>query len=79
MSTKNMVLLGGFAAVFITFSLVCSFVLPRRNPNFPGERLPLFIAATVVLFVAMLIAVELWAIEEPSGEHHGAPVALVRV
>ena len=70
-STQNKVLLGGMALIFIVFSLVSSFVMPRRDPNFPGEKRNLFIGATVVLFVCMLLAVELFAVEEeePGGEH----------
>ena len=67
-STQNKVLLGGMAAIFIVFALVSSFVLPRREPNYPGRRLGLFLGVTVVLWVAMLAAVELFAVEE---EEHG--------
>ena len=78
-STQNKILLGGMALIFIVFSLVSSFVMPRRDPNFPGEKRNLFIGVTAVLFVAMLLAVELFAVEEeePGGEHE-ALVARVR-
>lgn len=66
-STQNKILLGGTAAIFIAFALVSSFVLPRRNPNFPSHQMPLFLAATVVLFVAMMLAVEFFAVEEEEG------------
>jgi hypothetical protein len=70
-STQNKFLLGGMALIFIVFSLVSSFILPRRDPNFPGDRRNLFLAVTAVLFVAMLLAVELFAVEEeePGGGH----------
>ncbi len=71
-STQNKLLLGGMAAIFIVFALASSFLLPRRNPNFPGRGLPLFLAATVVLFVGMLLAVELFAVEEEDGGHEEA-------
>jgi hypothetical protein len=75
-STQNKLLLGGMAAIFIAFALVSSFVLPRRNPNFPGYRLPLFLTITVVLFVAMMLAVELFAVEEEEeGGHQEAALA----
>ena len=72
-----MILLGGMALIFIVFSLVSSFVMPRRDPNFPGEKRNLFIGATVVLFVCMLLAVELFAVEEeePGGEHEALVVS----
>jgi cytochrome c oxidase subunit 2 len=51
------------AAVFIVFALVSSFVLPRRDPDFPGKRMGAFIAATVLLFAAMLAAVVIFGVE----------------
>jgi hypothetical protein len=73
-STQNKILLGGMAAIFIGFALLSSFVLPRRNPNFPGHRLGLFLTITVVLFAGMMLAVELFAVEEeePGHEQPGA-------
>lgn len=76
-STQNKILLGGMAAIFIAFALASSFVLPRRNPNFPGYRLPLFLTITVVLFVGMMLAVEFFAVEEEQGGHE-EPAALAR-
>jgi hypothetical protein len=72
-----MILLGGMALIFIVFSLVSSFVMPRRDPNFPGEKRNLFIVITAVLFVCMLLAVELFAVEEeePGGEHEALVVS----
>ena len=63
--------------IFIVFSLVSSFVMPRRDPNFPGEKRNLFIVITAVLFVCMLLAVELFAVEEeePGGEHEALVVS----
>ena len=68
-STQNKILLGGMAAIFIGFALVSSFVLPRRNPTFPGHRLGLFLTITVVLFVGMMLAVEFFAVEEEEPGH----------
>ena len=57
--------LAGVAFVFVAFSLLASLVIPRYRPDFPGRRhLRLFIAVTVVLFIAMLAAVEVFAREE---------------
>jgi mono/diheme cytochrome c family protein len=62
--------LAGTAAVFIVFSLVCALWIPRYRPDFPGPKgLGLFIVLTAILTVAMLGAVEVWAIEE---EEHAA-------
>jgi uncharacterized membrane protein YqjE len=76
LSTEHKALLAGTGLLFIAFSLVSSFVLPRRNPNFPGNRLNWFLGATVVLFVAMMLAVEFFAVEEPEAEQEAAPALL---
>ena len=60
------------AALFIGFALASSFVLPRRDPDFPTERgLRWFVLACVVLFVAMMSGMLLLAREE-EGEAAGA-------
>jgi plastocyanin len=57
--------LAGVAFVFVAFSLVVSMLVPRYRPDFPGgRRLGLFIGVVLVLFVAMLGAVEVFAKEE---------------
>ena len=59
------------AALFIGFALASSFVLPRRDPDFPTERgLRWFVLACVVLFVAMMSGMLLLAREE-EGEAAG--------
>jgi mono/diheme cytochrome c family protein len=67
--------LAGAAAVFIVFALVCSLVIPRRYPDFPGSKgLGLFIVVTLVLMVAMLGAVVVFADEDESeAAGHGEP------
>ena len=61
------------AAAFIGFALASSFYLPRRDPNFPGRRLRLFVVVAVLFFAGMLTAMILLAKEEPEGEAHGVP------
>ena len=63
LSTGHAVALGLVAAAFIAFALISALVIPRRWPQFPGKHLGWFIVATVVFFVAMLSAVELFAAE----------------
>jgi hypothetical protein len=70
LSTTNKIGLAGTAIVFIAFALASSFLFPRRWPDYPGRRLGLFILATVVLTVAMLAAVEIFAVEDEE-EHEG--------
>jgi mono/diheme cytochrome c family protein len=68
LTTNQKLGLGGTAAVFIAFALLVALLIPRWNPNFPGRRgLVPFILVTVILTIAMLGAVEVFAKEE-----HGA-------
>ena len=57
LTTGHKVGLAATGAVFILYSLVSAFVLPARNPNFPGKYLKPYIALSVVMFVAMIGAV----------------------
>ena len=75
-STQNKLLLGGMAAIFIAFSLASSFYFPRRDPNFPGYGRNAFLFVTAVLFVAMLLSVEFFAVEQEE-EEHGAAAAVI--
>lgn len=61
LSTAKEISLGIVALVFIAFALASSFVFPRMNPNFPGRRLGIFLAAVVLLTIAQLAAVERFA------------------
>jgi uncharacterized cupredoxin-like copper-binding protein len=56
------------------FALVSSFVLPRRDPNFPGRNLFWFVAASAALFLAMLTAVFVFGKESEEG-HEAEPAA----
>ena len=64
LATSNKIWLAVFAGIFIAFALVASFVLPRRNPDFPGEGRNWFVLATIALFAAMMFAVAVFAQEE---------------
>jgi mono/diheme cytochrome c family protein len=76
LSTARELGLAAVAGAFILFALVAAFVLPARDHNFPGRRLPLFLAATVVFFVAMMAAVLVLAREtEEEGGHAAEPAA----
>ena len=66
-TTGGKIGLGAAALVFIGFALVASFLLPRRNPDFPGERLRGFVWLTILLFVALMAAVVVFAREEEEG------------
>jgi uncharacterized cupredoxin-like copper-binding protein len=49
--------------VFAGFSLIVSMLVPRYRPQFPGRGLPVFLAASVVMFLGMLAAVEIFGKE----------------
>ena len=68
-TTEGKIGLGLIAGLFIVFALVASFVLPRRNPDFPGERLGLFVAVATLLFAATVAGVFVFAKEEEAGAH----------
>jgi mono/diheme cytochrome c family protein len=63
LSTGHSVGLAVVAGIFIVFALASALVIPRRWPEFPGENLRWFLVATLVLFVATLAAVEVFAKE----------------
>ena len=66
LSTSHKVGLGVVAGLFIVFALLCSFVFPRMNANFPGRRVGLFVAVVALLTLAQLGAVEKFAAESES-------------
>jgi mono/diheme cytochrome c family protein len=57
LSTANKIGLACVGLAFITFALISSFVLPRRNPDFPGKHLGWFVVVCVAFFIAMISAV----------------------
>jgi mono/diheme cytochrome c family protein len=62
------------AAAFVAFALLSSFVLPRRDPNFPGRRLWLFVIVAVLFFAGMMTAMATLAKEsEEQGGHEAGP------
>ena len=68
--SRNEIILGAVALVLVLFSIVVSMVIPRRRPDFPGNRLKLFTLVAVLLVVATLTSVEIFGVEEGQGEAH---------
>jgi mono/diheme cytochrome c family protein len=68
LSTGHGIGLALVAGAFIVFALLSALVIPRRWPEYPGRRLGWFIAGTLVLFVATLAAVEVFAKESEAAE-----------
>jgi mono/diheme cytochrome c family protein len=74
LSTAQELGLAGVAAAFIAFAVVSAFVLPARDPGFPGRRLGLFVAVTAFFLVAMIAAILVLAREpEEEGGREGTP------
>jgi mono/diheme cytochrome c family protein len=63
LSTGHAIGLALVAAAFIAFALLSALVIPKRWPQYPGKQLGWFIVATIVFFVAMLTAVEVFGAE----------------
>jgi hypothetical protein len=65
LSTGNTIGLSVVAAIFVGFALVSSFVVPRRYPDFPGEKgIGVFAIVCIVLFAAQLTAVVVFGVEK---------------
>ena len=69
-TTTGKIALAVAAGLFIVFAIASSFYFPRRNPDYPGNRLGTFVLLTVLLFVALLGAMVAFAGE--SEEEHAA-------
>jgi uncharacterized cupredoxin-like copper-binding protein len=76
-STEHKIGMLVVAGIFIAFALASSFVFPRYWPQFPGSRgLGAFIVGSLALFVAMLLAVEFFAVEEEEAHAGDEPAAV---
>jgi cytochrome c2 len=77
LATGHKVGIAVVAGVFIAFALASSFLFPALRPQFPGRRVGLFVAVTVLLTAGMLATVIALAGEpkeprEAAGETTGA-------
>jgi cytochrome c553 len=66
-SSEGKIGLGVLAGLLILFALLSAFYFPRRDANFPGERLGLFVIVAVVLFAGTIAGVVFFAAEEEEG------------
>jgi mono/diheme cytochrome c family protein len=74
LSTAQELGLAAVAGAFILFAVLSAFVLPSRDPNYPGKRLGAFVAVSALFVVAMLTAIVLLAREPEEAEgHEGTP------
>ena len=75
LSTGNKIGLAVVGGAFILFSLVSSFVLPRRYPNFPGRHVGWYVAVGMLFFVAMISAVLVFGEEKKEASAEGTTPA----
>ena len=67
-TTGHEIVLACVGGAFIAFALISSFVLPQRNPNFPGKAVWGFAALGVLFVIAMLGSVILFGKEAKTSE-----------
>src|SRR3954462_925309 len=60
---------------FILFALLSLFVLPKRYPGFPGRHVGWYVVAGICFLIAMITAVLVFGVEEPSSESEGTTAA----
>jgi mono/diheme cytochrome c family protein len=72
LATSHKIGLACMGGAFIIFALISSFVLPARNPSFPGKWLRLYLAVCVAFFVAMIASILILAKEKKVAEAAGA-------
>lgn len=76
LSTDHKIGLAVVGAIFISFALASTFLAPRRWPNFPGPNgLSVFVIVSILLFAAMITAVEVFGVESEAKEAHAAAKA----
>jgi hypothetical protein len=72
LATGNKIALAVMGGIFVAFALASAFLLPRRNPNFPGRALGWFVLASIVLFLAMMATVLVFGKEKEEPEKAAA-------
>ena len=72
LSTAHKIGLGLSGLAFVTFALVTSMLVPRRNPDFPGRHKSLYLVVCFLFFVGMMLAVIVFGKEAPKPEHSAA-------
>jgi hypothetical protein len=80
LSTGNTIGLSVVALTFVAFALVCSFVVPRRFPDFPGEKgIGVFAVVCLLLFLAQLTAIIVFGVEKKEKpEAHATSAHVIR-
>jgi cytochrome c6 len=73
LSTAHKIGLASVGGAFILFALVSSFVLPQRNPSFPGRGVGWYVLLGVLFFLAMMAAVLVFGQEKKEAEAAAGP------
>jgi hypothetical protein len=77
LSTGHEIGLGLSGLAFVVFALISAVVIPRRNPNFPGQNRNWFLLLSGLFFVGMLLAVFIFGKSSaPPEKHNNAATAL---
>lgn len=77
LSTGHQIGLGLSGLAFVIFALTSAMLVPRRWPDFPGNKLGIFVAVCVVFFAGMLAAVFVFGKESSPPEKHHEAIARV--
>ncbi len=75
LTTGQKIGLASVGGAFILFSLISSFVLPRRNPGFPGRGVGWYVLLGTLFFVAMISAVLVFGKEKKEASAEPPPAA----
>jgi cytochrome c6 len=73
LSTGQKLGIAAAGAAFIVFALICSFVLPKRNPNFPGRHLGWYIVVVACFVIGMIAVVLTVGKEKPEASAATTP------
>jgi cytochrome c6 len=73
LSTGHKIGLATVGGTFILFALVSSFVLPQRNPGFPGRGVGWYVFLGTLFFAAMMAAVLIFGREKKEAEAAAGP------
>jgi hypothetical protein len=77
LSTAHKLGLGLSGLVFVVFALTSAMLIPRRRPDFPGNKLGLYLTVCFLFFLGMLTAVIVFGRESSPPEKHHEAIARV--
>jgi cytochrome c6 len=73
LSTGQKLGIAAAGAAFIVFALICSFVLPRRSPNFPGRHMGWYVVVVACFVIGVLAVVLTLGKEKPEASAATTP------